>query len=168
MKSLLLLVTRQVSRICYTALIGSLYTGGHVVDFSSISCHCSSTKEVWVAVFFGTWFLHLVLVFWWKCILVLVKWWLLMKNVFSFSMVTFSLFFLLVVNKYFLMIVCWWNEHWCIYNIQIYDDKCLLTRCRVRIEPHQAWKGMEGKSISVFIRHICTHCVYCIQNVCAI
>lgn len=29
-----LLVTRQVSRIFYTALIGSLYTGGHVVDFN--------------------------------------------------------------------------------------------------------------------------------------
>ena len=44
-----LLVTQQVSHICYTVLFASLKTGAHVVDFSKISYRCAATKEMCVA-----------------------------------------------------------------------------------------------------------------------
>lgn len=44
-----LLVTQQVSHICYIVLFGSLETGRHVVNFSESSCCRASTKEVCAA-----------------------------------------------------------------------------------------------------------------------
>ncbi len=44
-----LLVTQQVSHICYIVLFASFKTGPHVVDFTEISYHCASSKEVCVA-----------------------------------------------------------------------------------------------------------------------
>lgn len=44
-----LLVTQQVFHICYVVLFASFKTGAHVVDFSEISYHRASTKEVCVA-----------------------------------------------------------------------------------------------------------------------
>lgn len=44
-----LLVTQQVSHICYSVLFASLKAGAHVVDFSEISYHLAATKKVCVA-----------------------------------------------------------------------------------------------------------------------
>lgn len=41
-----LLVTQQVSLICYIVLFGSLKTGSHVVDFLSSGCHTGSTCSI--------------------------------------------------------------------------------------------------------------------------